>query len=406
MTKDDVLTISLNGSNLILTRYLYLKDEVKLSLLMAILNKSDDAIFWAYELFYSGFKHELFQFIWIMYYDFFATLNPSFEAYLIKKQTEYLSKSFEERHISSLIQNLIIRPFNTDVFMMRKMCELFETESCSFNDTEEIKCKLKEWIETCDYRSIAYFILSNDSDKNRKISNREIYEYVLFVFEETGLKLLKTQLLKEYSNTSKITVNPAIILLTKIMALFSKQKQLIKGRNFYVKVFPEEVVQYETIIATNGIKAYRILRNACVCSIDEHKWLQLFALERNNVGSKSGKVKDVINKNIHNENWLYHASFSPIWFDRIKLHKGYIDYVNCVVHFTDSELEEAFYSIYDYEPDEQPLFVKIRTKMIEDSQEERRKTWKQFYEKYRNTGFIEIDCDELDALDEEPIKYN
>ena len=107
---DDVLTISLNGSHLVFTRYLYIKDEVKLSLLMAILNKSNDAIFWAYELFYSGFKHELFQFIWIIYYDFFATLNPSFELYLLKKQSEYLSKSFEERHISSLIQNLITNP--------------------------------------------------------------------------------------------------------------------------------------------------------------------------------------------------------------------------------------------------------------------------------------------------------
>ena len=402
MTKDDVLTISLNKSNLILTRYLYLKDEVKLALLMAILNKSDDAIFWAYELFYSGFKHELFQFIWIIYYDFFATLNPSFEAYLIKKQSEYLSKSFEERHISSLIQNLIIRPFNTDVFMMRKICELFETDSYSFTNIESIKCKLKEWIVSEDYRSIACFVLSNDSKSKLLISNVEIYEFVLEVFEETGLKILKAQMLKEYSNTSKVNVNQAIILLTKIMSLFSKQKQLIKGRNFYVKVSPEEVVQYETIFVTNGLKNYRILRNACVCSVDEQKWLRLFVLERNN-------------NNIFNDKWLYNASFSPIWFDRIKMYKGYVDYVKCVVCFTDPELEEAFYNNYDYEPDEQPLFVKIRTKMVEEQEQnekqeqnedqEERKSWQHFYEKYRKTGFIDIDCDELEALDEEPLKY-
>jgi hypothetical protein len=129
--------------------------------------------------------------------------------------------------------------------------------------------------------------------------------------------------------------------------------------------------------------------------------------DKSDKSNKSSKPSNH-NKNNHNEKWLYHASFSPIWFDRIKLHKGYIDYVNCVVHFTDSDLEETFYSNYDYEPDEQPLFVKIRTKMIEDCQEEREqgKTWQQFYEKYRNTGFIEIDCDELEALDDEPIKYN
>jgi len=398
MTKDDVLTISLNGSNLILTRYLYLKDEVKMALLMAILNKSDDAIFWAYELFYSGFKQELFQFILIIYYDFFATLNPSFEAYLIKKQTDYLSKSFQERHISCLIQNLIIRPFNTDVFMMRKICELFETDSYPFTNIETIKCKLKEWIVSSDYRSIACFVLSNDSKNIGTLSNNEIYEYVLEVFQSIGLKILKTQLLKEYSNTSKISVNPAVVLLTKIMSLFSKQMQLIKGRSFYIRVSPEEVVQYETIIATNGIKPYRILRNACVCSIDEQKWLGLFALESNN---KSGKVRQYM----YNEHWLYYASFSPIWFDRIKMYKGYVDYVKCVVCFTDPDLEEEFYNNYDYEPDEQPLFVKVRTNIVINEKQEQRKTWQCFYEKYKNTGFIDIDSDELDALNDEPLKY-
>ena len=60
------------------TRYLYLKDEVYLSLLVSILNKSDDAVFWAYEIYYSGLQEELLDFIWKIYYVFFATLNQSF----------------------------------------------------------------------------------------------------------------------------------------------------------------------------------------------------------------------------------------------------------------------------------------------------------------------------------------
>jgi hypothetical protein len=50
--RDESFSIDLPGSNLVLTRYLYIKDEVKLALLISILNKSDDAIFWAYELYY------------------------------------------------------------------------------------------------------------------------------------------------------------------------------------------------------------------------------------------------------------------------------------------------------------------------------------------------------------------
>lgn len=66
------------------TRYLYEKDEVKLSLVTSIINKKDDSIFWAYELFYSGFKTELAELLWKIYFDFYSTLNPSFEKYLKK----------------------------------------------------------------------------------------------------------------------------------------------------------------------------------------------------------------------------------------------------------------------------------------------------------------------------------
>ena len=120
--KDDVLTISVPGSNLVFTRYLYLKDEVRTALLLSILNKSEDAIFWAYELYYSGYKNELFAFIWQIYYDFFATLNPSFAAYLSKKLS---SKIIEDRLVSSIVQNLLIRSFNTDVFLLRTISECF-----------------------------------------------------------------------------------------------------------------------------------------------------------------------------------------------------------------------------------------------------------------------------------------
>ncbi len=36
------------------TRYMYEKSEVEIALIIAILNKTDDALFWAYELYYSG----------------------------------------------------------------------------------------------------------------------------------------------------------------------------------------------------------------------------------------------------------------------------------------------------------------------------------------------------------------
>ena len=396
--KDDVLTISLDNSNIVFTRYLYLKDEVKLALLISILNKNNDAIFWAYELFYSGFKHELFHFIWTIYYDFFATLNPSFEAYLIKKHSEYLSKSFNPLQISSIIQNLIIRPFNTDVFMMRKTSELFETEPT-------LAVNLDTQIKICDYKSISQYILSNP---NKDKTHVEIYESIMQAFEANGLKMAKDRLIKEFLNASRVSsniVNHNIILLSKMLSLVSAKNKLIKKREFYMKVFPEEVVQYETIMKTPRLESYKILRHACICDIDEHHWMSLFRLERNKKDKKTQKPLSL--REIYNDKWLYHASFSPIWFDRIKEFKGYVDYEKCVVNFTDIELEEEFYNNYGYEPDEQRLEVKIRAgiEAKDVTMKNKPKTWIDFYEQYKNTGFIIMEIYELEAMNEEPITY-
>ena len=138
--RDDIFTIVLPGADLVFTRYLYVKDEVRIALLVSILNKSDDAIFWAYELYHSGFKNEVFELIWKIYYDFFATLNPTFEAYLLKKHKELImtDDSSHDRIICSIIQDLLFRQFNSDVFIIHSICENFETESIYHHGTENI----------------------------------------------------------------------------------------------------------------------------------------------------------------------------------------------------------------------------------------------------------------------------
>jgi hypothetical protein len=79
-------------TQIVLTNLLYLKDEVSIALLISLLNKNDSALFWAYELHYSGFNNELFELLEKIYYYFFATLNPKFKNFLkmkIKEWNEY-----------------------------------------------------------------------------------------------------------------------------------------------------------------------------------------------------------------------------------------------------------------------------------------------------------------------------
>jgi hypothetical protein len=178
------------------------------------------------------------------------------------------------------------------------------------------------------------------------------------------------------------------------MSVVSKNKKLVKGKNFYMIVEPEDVVQYETIEVSDDLKSYRILRNGCICSINDQKYINLFSLERR-------KISNLLN--IYNEEWLYHASFSPTWFDRIKMYKGYIDYEHRKVNFISDDWEEEFYSRYGYEPDEQPTSVKIRS--ISEINSDCNNNWIQFYEKYKENGLIHVDNDELEQLNSEQIIY-
>jgi hypothetical protein len=393
MPKDNVLTLKLPGDNLVFTRYLYIKDEVKTALLISILNKSDDAIFWAYELYYSGYKNELYAFIWQIYYDFFATLNPSFAIYLSKKLNQ--EDLIEDRLISSIIQNLLIRSFNTDIFILRTISELFESD---IRATDE---SIEDLLETKDYRGLALYILNN-----KDLELEDTYQRVLNYFKLTSKQKLFKDFNKELqSNTSK----KEIILVANILALINQNDNLIKNKNFYVRVDPEEVIQYETIEADDKLRPYRILAQACVCKI-QNNWVNLFQGFRNqNIKSGlkekyDGWTVGAVSEKYNSQNkWLYHASFSPMWFNRIKSCKGYVDYVKQEVKFVNEEWEEAFYNKYGLEPDEQPLQTKENAlKLVKD---DNASLWQHFFAKYKRNGLIDALDEELDALNEEPLKY-
>lgn len=424
--RDESFSIDLPLSNIVLTRYLYLKDEVKLAFLVSLLNKSDDAIFWAYELYYSGFKMEFFDYIWTIYYDFFATLNPSFEQYL-NKMLNFDKKGKEEetdKLVSAIVQDLLIRPFNTDIFFLRTICRLFEIE-CSFisstntgsikmlNSTPILYEQLTNWIDTKDFKSIAQYILNivvlDTSDKVLYL----IYNVAIDVFAEVfNVKLSKAKLLKEFgaaqerlSNFVKEALHEKkIVLLTKIMTLFSLKEKLVKGKNFYIVVVPEDIIQYETI-EVSTVKHYKVLNVARICGIDDLKHLSLFQLERdtliiNEKKEKDKKEQDNVLKNMYFKNWLYHASFSPVWFDRIRKYRGYVDYTKISVEFVDEDLMQLFYLKYGYEPDEQSQNTTDKCLKLNDGI-----NWQTFHDKFKANSLFIVDEELIEELNNDKIRY-
>ena len=249
-----------------------------------------------------------------------------------------------------------------------------------------------------DYRGLSSYILNTKQDKI------EIYKIVLNYFKLTN----QQRLIKELVFILLINVETsATVLLANIMSIINQNVNIGPKINFYVRVDPEEVVQYETIEASEEIKSYRILRLGCTYKI-RNNWANLFEGFRNRPlenGLKE-KYKGWANQSIiqkYNEKWLYHAAFSPVWFDRIKTCKGYIDYVNQEIKFISEEWEDLFYIQYGYDPDEQSQQTKDNA--LKQIVEDNASNWQQFFAKYKNSGLIDAVEEELDALNEVPLKY-
>jgi hypothetical protein len=93
------------NKDLVLTRYLYIYDEVLVSLAAAIVEKDkDQALFWTYELYYSGYQVEVAEYLLAVYNEFMRAYNPKF-ANFIESMVE---RQAEGPHIvGSIVRNMV-----------------------------------------------------------------------------------------------------------------------------------------------------------------------------------------------------------------------------------------------------------------------------------------------------------
>jgi hypothetical protein len=244
----------------VLTRFLYIKDEVLLSLLISILEKDyDQSLFWASELYYSGYEKETMEYIDAIYITFFRSQNPKLGR-IVKWGLVKYNKGIHM--LASILLNLTSIP--------RK------------------------------------YTLQDFATKN---DDPEILE-------------------NAYKQETKVVI-------------FSEVKYAEKYK------FSELC----------HIQNRKILKH--VCKYSTHKqWGKIF---NNNLTSMN--QKELYEK--HNHNWLFYASFCPIWTKRIREHCGTVDEINEKVVFEDDDWFEQFHENYEYEIDEQSR--DIRSKILHTS---------------------------------------
>lgn len=231
-----------------LTRFLYIKDEVLLSLLISILEKDyDQSLFWASELYYSGYEKETMEYIDAIYITFFRSQNPKLGR-IVKWGLAKYNKGIHM--VASLLINLTSN--------MRKY-------------------------------TLQDFAAKNDDP--------EILE-----------------------NAYKQETN---------ILIFSKTKDA-------------EKYKFDELC---HIQNRKILKHVCKYSTYK-QWGKIF-----NIPIVSFDHKELYEK--HNHNWLFYASYCPIWAKRIEEHCGNVDETNEKVVFKNDDWFEQFHESYEYEIDEQ-----------------------------------------------------
>jgi hypothetical protein len=110
-----------SATNVAFTRYLYDKTEVLHSLLFALLDHNrHEALFWAYELYYSGFEIELAEWLRWTYYVFYSEVDKWFCEFIeINLRRLHTLPIKEERDciIGTVVSNLAHRSYDIQAFV-------------------------------------------------------------------------------------------------------------------------------------------------------------------------------------------------------------------------------------------------------------------------------------------------
>ena len=364
------------NTTIIFTRYLYIKDEVEIALITSILDKKDKSLFWAYELYYSGFETQLFELLWKIYFDFYYTMNPSFYDYFMKKQKEWNHAPVgpeKDKIVSLVVNNLLIRPFNLDFFLLRQIINNFDVEL-----DEDPSINIKNLLKSKDLLNIAEFIMN-------RCKELELTEIITTVTTFFGKEDKKTKL---YNNSSSEKEKRRAILLY-ILSEFTKVSSLKMGKKLYVCVDENSVKQHETIYFDydSSFYPYKILPKVYLYSIDEDNYLSLFRLRRN-------KISDLDRAYTHH--WEYYATESPVWCNRIKNYNGILNHIDKTIEFPDDDAHDEFYDNFNYETDEQR--PEIKNKSIQPIISSR--TWITFYEEKKQNCLYVPDMNILTEFDQ------
>lgn len=181
---------------LTLTRYLYSRIEVKQSLFISLLQKDvSQSLFWGYELYYSGFQTETFDFVNDIYQEIYEKLNPDLKAFIDRMVSEWNDCDNNEKdcNLGSIIYSLALRDYDIVAFTKTKLSYNITNDNPDIKDTPLCVCTmLPEHVEK--YKT---HVLSTENGEKayRVLSTLKLYPII-----KDHNTLFDTQMPEDFKN--------------------------------------------------------------------------------------------------------------------------------------------------------------------------------------------------------------
>jgi hypothetical protein len=288
-----------------LTRYLYNKEHVEYSFFLSLLKRDrEQAKFWIYELYHSGFKQECFALVWKLYYQLYAGFFVNLEELLKRQTLEWMEDNSRDWTIGTIVENMA----------RREPCIEFRRV---FTKGRSAPPGLDAYVTK---------ILEDDTIDPEQVFSEFTQKYNCF-------RTKGKNAYESFCDTiAKIPMLPkreayAARLFTGVFLLDSGNGF---DRKVYVILGKDDVAKYKNKPFVQG-KSWKILRR-------ERKYTA-------DMPPDSAETS-------FDETWLSRAYGSPIWRQRIEKYGGKL--VDGEIQFGSEEQEEQFDLWYNLEPDEQP----------------------------------------------------
>jgi hypothetical protein len=140
-----------SGPEFILTRYLYSKTNVTHSLFLALLeHRHREALYWAYEIYFSGFPYDVLEFLERTYQEIYKNKNPDLENFINTTITSWNETNMTQHWLlGSIVYTLSKREYDLSGFVesyFKIKCIKCQKENIAENENERNPKTKKKFI--------------------------------------------------------------------------------------------------------------------------------------------------------------------------------------------------------------------------------------------------------------------